>query len=235
LDAASWKPRQHVGGLHAHRLGHPAAVGNESRHHRDGVAAGLRKQRGALAVEPLGIGRQLELQADLRLQHGEPAAGGEMVEPVPQAADRLRRIGPVGWHLVLGHGMKVSSLRHEEHRDRPMLDLGTSFLASVSRDPNALAIVDGGVPLHLCAMVPADFRAGRGFDELGLKAGDHLVTALQNNWQAATLHWACQFAGIIITRSIGGRPPTNWTTASSTPRPRRCVRGRVGRRCPCVS
>ena len=26
-----------------------------------------------------------------------------------------------------------------------MLDLGTSFLASVARDPHALAIVDGGV------------------------------------------------------------------------------------------
>ena len=26
---------------------------------------------------------------------------------------------------------------------------------------------------------------------------------LQNNWQAATIHWACQFAGIIVT-------PVNW-------------------------
>ena len=42
-----------------------------------------------------------------------------------------------------------------------------------------------------------------GFDALGLKPGDHLVTVLQNRWEAATLHWACQFAGIIIT-------PINW-------------------------
>ena len=41
------------------------------------------------------------------------------------------------------------------------------------------------------------------FDELGLKPGDHLLTVLQNCWQAATIHWACQFAGIIIT-------PVNW-------------------------
>src|SRR5262249_17853188 len=34
---------------------------------------------------------------------------------------------------------------------------------------------------------------------LGLRSGDHLVTVLQNNWQAATIHWACQLAGIIIT------------------------------------
>src|SRR5262249_41745285 len=42
-----------------------------------------------------------------------------------------------------------------------------------------------------------------GFDELGLRPGDHLVTLLQNRWEAATLHWACQFAGVIIT-------PLNW-------------------------
>ena len=42
-----------------------------------------------------------------------------------------------------------------------------------------------------------------GFDALELKPGDHLVTVLQNRWEAATMHWACQFAGIIIT-------PLNW-------------------------
>ena len=46
-----------------------------------------------------------------------------------------------------------------------------------------------------------------GFDGLGLKPGDHLVTVLQNNWQAATIHWACQFAGIIIT-------PLNWRSTA---------------------
>ena len=47
-----------------------------------------------------------------------------------------------------------------------------------------------------------------GFDAIGLKPGDHLVTALQNRWEAATLHWACQFAGIIIT-------PVNWRSTAS--------------------
>ncbi len=42
-----------------------------------------------------------------------------------------------------------------------------------------------------------------GLDTLGLKPGDHLVTVLTNRWEAATLHWACQFAGVIIT-------PVNW-------------------------
>ena len=88
-----------------------------------------------------------------------------------------------------------------------MLDLCTSFLASVARDPDALAIVDGDVRFsyrewyrHISALVA-------GFDEIGLAAGDHLVTVLQNRWQAATIHWACQFAGIIIT-------PINWRSSA---------------------
>ena len=52
-------------------------------------------------------------------------------------------------------------------------------------------------------MVPAHFIGGRGLDALGLKPGDHIVTVLQNRQEAATLHWACQFVGIIIT-------PVNW-------------------------
>ncbi len=88
-----------------------------------------------------------------------------------------------------------------------MLDLGTSFVASVARDPAALAIVDGDLRLtyrqwygRISALVAA-------FDALGLKPGDHLVTLLQNRWQAATIYWACQFAGIIIT-------PLNWRSTA---------------------
>lgn len=84
-----------------------------------------------------------------------------------------------------------------------MFDLGTSFIASVERSPNALAIVDRDIRMtyrqwyaRISALVAA-------FDAAGLRAGDHLVTVLQNRWEAATLHWACQFAGIVIT-------PINW-------------------------
>ncbi len=84
-----------------------------------------------------------------------------------------------------------------------MLDLGTSFLGSVARDPNALAIVDGGVRFTYAEWYRRISALVRAFDALKLKPGDHLVTVLQNNWQAATIHWACQFAGIIIT-------PLNW-------------------------
>jgi 2-furoate---CoA ligase len=89
-----------------------------------------------------------------------------------------------------------------------MLDLGLSFLASVARDPDALAIVDGDVRLTYAQWYRRISALVAGFDAIGLKAGDHLVTALQNRWEAATLHWACQFAGIVIT-------PVNWRSTAS--------------------
>jgi 2-furoate---CoA ligase len=84
-----------------------------------------------------------------------------------------------------------------------MLDLGTSFLASVARDPDALALVDGDVRLTYAEWLKKISSLVAAFDRLGLKPGDHLLTALQNNWQAATVHWTCQLAGLIIT-------PINW-------------------------
>ena len=88
-----------------------------------------------------------------------------------------------------------------------MLDLGTSFLASVARDPDALAIVDGELRLTYGAWYGKISALVGGFDDLGLRPGDHLVTLLQNRWEAATIHWACQFAGIIIT-------PLNWRSTA---------------------
>ncbi len=89
-----------------------------------------------------------------------------------------------------------------------MLDLGLSFLGSVARDPNALAIVDGEMRLTYAQWYRRIAAVVAGFDAIGLKPGDHLVTALQNRWEAATLHWACQFAGIVIT-------PVNWRSSAS--------------------
>jgi 2-furoate---CoA ligase len=79
-----------------------------------------------------------------------------------------------------------------------MLDLGTSFLASAERDPEALAIVDGTVRLSYAEWYHRISAVVAGLDQLGLKTGDHVVTVLQNRRQAATLHWACQFAGITL-------------------------------------
>ena len=84
-----------------------------------------------------------------------------------------------------------------------MLDLGSSFIASVARDPNAIAIVDGDLRLTYRQWFSKISSVVASFDRMGLRPGDHLVTVLQNRWEAATIHWACQLAGIVIT-------PINW-------------------------
>jgi 2-furoate---CoA ligase len=88
-----------------------------------------------------------------------------------------------------------------------MLDLGTSFIASIARDPNAIAIVDADQRLTYAQWYTRISSVVAAFDDLGLRPGDHIVTVLQNRWEAATIHWACQFAGIVIT-------PINWRAKS---------------------
>ncbi|MDZ5698533.1 AMP-binding protein [Chelativorans sp. M5D2P16] len=84
-----------------------------------------------------------------------------------------------------------------------MLDLGASFLASVSRDPAALAVVDGDTRLTYAEWYRKISALVAGLDGLGLKPGDHVLTLMMNRWENASLHWACQFAGLIVT-------PLNW-------------------------
>lgn len=84
-----------------------------------------------------------------------------------------------------------------------MLDLGRTFLASVERSPEQLALVDGDLRLTYGAWFERIAAVAGGLRALGLVPGDHLAALLQNRWEMATLHWACQLAGIIIT-------PLNW-------------------------
>jgi len=88
-----------------------------------------------------------------------------------------------------------------------MLDLGRTFLQAVERDPDSLAIVDGSKrytygewALHIGAIQQF-------FNEKGLKNGDRILTILQNRYEATTIHWACQMAGITIV-------PLNWRSKS---------------------
>ena len=84
-----------------------------------------------------------------------------------------------------------------------MLDLGRTLLYVTERAPAATAIVDGNVTLTYGAWLERTRRVVAGLDALGLGRGDHLVTILRNRLEAATLHWACQMAGVVIT-------PVNW-------------------------
>ncbi len=84
-----------------------------------------------------------------------------------------------------------------------MLDLGRTFLQSVERSPRALAIVDGDRRLPYGEWFDIIRRVAGGLADLGLGHGDHLLVVLQNRWEMATLHWACQFLGVVVT-------PLNW-------------------------
>jgi 2-furoate---CoA ligase len=84
-----------------------------------------------------------------------------------------------------------------------MLDLGRTFLQSVERSPETLALVDGEIKLTYAQWHDIILKAAGGLRELGLARGDRLLVMLQNRWEMATLHWACQFAGIVMT-------PLNW-------------------------
>jgi 2-furoate---CoA ligase len=84
-----------------------------------------------------------------------------------------------------------------------MLDLGRTFLQSVERSPRATAIVDGDLRLAYAEWFEKIGRVAGGLAALGLQHGDHLLVVLQNRWEMATLHWACQFLGVVIT-------PLNW-------------------------
>lgn len=84
-----------------------------------------------------------------------------------------------------------------------MLDLGSTFLQSVERSPEALAVVEGRQRLTYAQWHDRVLRVAQGLSDLGLAAGDHLVVMLQNRWEMGTLHWACQFLGVVVT-------PLNW-------------------------
>src|ERR1700712_4592441 len=88
-------------------------------------------------------------------------------------------------------------------RSRNMLDLGRTFLQSVERSPNTLALVDGDIRLTYSQWHEIILRVASGLRDVGIERGDRLLVVLQNRWEMATLHWACQFAGIVIV-------PLNW-------------------------
>ena len=46
-------------------------------------------------------------------------------------------------------------------------------------------------------------RVAAGLGGLGLGPGDRLAVIMQNRWEMAALHWACQLAGVVVV-------PLNW-------------------------
>lgn len=84
-----------------------------------------------------------------------------------------------------------------------MPDLGRVLIAAAERDPRALAVADGAVRFDYAAWADVVGRLAGGLGELGLGRGDRLAVVLQNRWEMAACHWACQLAGLVAA-------PLNW-------------------------
>ena len=84
-----------------------------------------------------------------------------------------------------------------------MTDLGRVLIAAAERTPRSLAVVDGEKRFDYAAWLDTVARVAAGLGGLGLRPGDRLAVVMQNRWEMAALHWACQLAGVVVV-------PLNW-------------------------
>ena len=91
--------------------------------------------------------------------------------------------------------------------NKKMFDLGTTILASKEKNPNAIAIagIDYNYTYHEW-FKKIDTLSGS-LKYLGLKKQEKVITLLQNNFEASTIHWACQLNNLIVV-------PLNWRMKS---------------------
>ena len=88
-----------------------------------------------------------------------------------------------------------------------MTDLGRMLIAAAERNPTALAVVDGARRFDYAAWLESVSRLAAGLGSLGLAQGDRLAVIMQNRWEMAALHWACQLAGVAVV-------PLNWRSGA---------------------
>lgn len=84
-----------------------------------------------------------------------------------------------------------------------MFDLGRTFVQAVERDPGHVALATRDRRLSYAQWASEIGALQAYFREQGLGRGDRVLTLLQNRYEAATIHWACQASGITIV-------PVNW-------------------------
>src|SRR5262245_57824681 len=87
------------------------------------------------------------------------------------------------------------------------VNLGTAFARAVARDPDAVAIVDGGTRKTYREWDDEIRRVAGGLRSLGVAAGSAFVPVMSNRYEMATLYWACQILG---ARFI----PFNWRASA---------------------
>lgn len=87
------------------------------------------------------------------------------------------------------------------------MDLGSAFAVSVRRQPNQEAFVDGPRRVTYAEWYHEIKAVAGGLQEMGLRAGEHLVVVMRNRYEMATLYWACHMLGIIFT-------PVSWRASA---------------------
>ena len=88
-----------------------------------------------------------------------------------------------------------------------MTDLGRVLIAAAERTPRNLAVVDGPRRFDYAAWLETTARVAGGLGGLGLRPEDRLAVVMQNRWEMAALHWACQLAGVALV-------PLNWRSSA---------------------
>ncbi len=88
-----------------------------------------------------------------------------------------------------------------------MTDLGRVLIAAAERTPRNLAVADGERRFDYAAWLETAARVAGGLGGLGLRPGDRLAVVMQNRWEMAALHWACQLAGVVAV-------PLNWRSSA---------------------
>ena len=80
-----------------------------------------------------------------------------------------------------------------------MLDLGTSFFTSIEKSPKTIAIAEIDNEINYEEWFKEVDKLCGGLKSVGLTSKDRVITLLQNNIEAATIHWACQITAVSYT------------------------------------
>jgi len=79
-----------------------------------------------------------------------------------------------------------------------MFDLGTTILASAERNPNEIAIAGVDYKFTYSEWFKKIDALSGSLKHYGLKKQEKVVTLLQNNFEASTIHWACQLNELVV-------------------------------------
>ena len=84
-----------------------------------------------------------------------------------------------------------------------MFDLGTTILASAEKNPNEIAIAGIDYKFTYSEWFKKIDALSGSLKYLGLKKKEKVITLLQNNFEASTIHCACQLNQLVVV-------PLNW-------------------------